>query len=123
MRKQLICIAALVSVSSSAVAAPDANRGRRLFIQCQACHSLAPGAPHKIGPNLYGVVNAKAGAQRGYNYSPAFKKAAIKWDDATLHRFLAKPSAVVPGTKMVYSGLANAADRQQIIDYMKRPVR
>jgi cytochrome c len=123
VRKEFVCIAALIALPSAAVAAPDASRGRRLFIQCQACHSLAPGAPHKIGPNLYGTVNAPAGVQRGYNYSPALKKSGLRWDEATLHRWLAKPAAVVPGNKMVYSGLRNAADRQQIIDYMKRSSR
>jgi cytochrome c len=110
---------ACISAPAIGSAAP-ADRGKRLFIQCQACHSVAPGAAHKVGPNLNGVVNARAGTRPGYAYSPALAKSRLVWDDKTLDRFLQKPSAVVPGTKMVFTGMRNPQDRQAVIAYMKR---
>jgi cytochrome c len=59
----------------------------------------------------------------GYAYSPALLKSGLIWDDKTLDRWLAKPAAVVPGNKMVFNGMANAKDRQEIIAYMKRATR
>jgi cytochrome c len=112
----------LLCWTASASAAP-VDRGKRLFIQCQACHSVSAGAPHKVGPNLHRTVNARAASRAGYNYSPALKKSGLVWDDKTLDRWLAKPTAVVPGNKMVFNGMANAKDRQEIIAYMKRATR
>jgi cytochrome c len=108
--------------TASASAAPG-DRGKRLFIQCQACHSVNAGAPHKVGPNLHGTVNARAASRAGYAYSPALKKSGLVWDDKALDKWLAKPTAVVPGNKMVFNGMANAKDRQEIIAYMKRATR
>jgi cytochrome c len=116
----LLCSLASAPVVSSA--APG-DRGKRLFIQCQACHSMAAGAPHKVGPNLHGTINARAASRPGYAYSPALAKSRLIWDDKTLDRWLLKPSAMVPGNKMVFTGMANAKDRQEIIAYMKKAAR
>ena len=35
----------------------DVQRGKKLFIQCRACHSLKEHEPHKVGPNLYAFIN------------------------------------------------------------------
>jgi cytochrome c len=107
-------LAALALLAAPA-AAQDA--GRRAFVQCQACHSLKPGE-HKTGPSLAGIVGRKAGAQPGYGYSPALAKSGLVWDSATLDRFLARPVALVPGTKMVFAGIADPARRQQVIAYL-----
>lgn len=107
----------------SAVAAPDAQRGQRLFLQCQACHGVAKGQPHKIGPNLYGTVGAAAATRPGFAYSPALTKAALQWNDATLDRWLTSPNVLVPGNKMVFAGMARAQDRADLIAYLKRATR
>ena len=40
------------------------------------------------------------------------------WDAAQLDGFLAHPRALVPGTKMTFSGLKDAKDRQNVIAYL-----
>ena len=46
-------------------------------------------------------------------------KAANKtWDEATLDAYLTKPQAMVPGTKMTFSGLSKAEDRANVIAYL-----
>jgi len=48
----------------------DLERGRRLFkMQCALCHTIAAGAEHKTGPNLYGVVGQASGTAHGYEYT------------------------------------------------------
>jgi cytochrome c len=46
-------------------------------------------------------------------------KAANKtWDEATLDVYLTNPKALVPGTKMAFSGLPSADDRANVIAYL-----
>ncbi len=41
-----------------------------------------------------------------YAYSDANKNSGITWDEATLKEYLKNPRAKVPGTKMIFPGLA-----------------
>jgi cytochrome c len=96
------------------------RRGERLFLQCRACHSLGAAQEGKIGPPLGGVVDRKAAAVPGFAYSKALAGSGLTWDEPTLDRWLTRPAEVVPGTSMVYAGLAKAEDRQQLLAYLKR---
>jgi cytochrome c len=71
-----------------------------------------------VGPSLFGVVGRPAGTAPGYNYSEANKSSGKTWDDATLDTYLTNPKALVPGTKMVFPGLPDAADRANVIAYL-----
>ncbi len=108
---------ALATQAAPAVA-PNPVRGGQLFLQCRACHSVAPGAPNAIGPNLTGVVGARAATRPGYSYSPALAKSGLVWTSATLDGFLKRPSQAVPGTKMSFAGVADATTRADIIAYL-----
>ena len=123
MIKVLAPLSAL-AVMAIPAQAQDAAAGKRAFLKCAACHSIAKGAANKIGPNLFGVVGRKAGTAPGFRYSTAMKLkgAAIKWDAPTLDKWLARPSAVIPGTSMAFGGVPNAAERASIIAYLKKPV-
>ncbi len=97
--------------------AQDVAAGSTLFKQrCSACHSAATGAPAGVGPNLAGVVG-RAAASTGYKYSAALQAAKLKWDRATLDKFLSGPSRLVPGTKMPIS-VADPAQRAALIAYL-----
>lgn len=74
---------------------------------------------HAIGPSLAGIHGTRAGTVQGYAYSAAMKASGLTWDDATLDRYLEKPMAAVPGTKMVYPGLKDPAKRAEVIAYLK----
>ncbi len=86
--------------------------------RCAACHSFEAGKRSFAGPNLLGVSGRVAGTAPGFAFSPALKASAITWDDASLDRFLAKPGALVPGTRMVIA-IPDPADRAKIIAYLK----
>lgn len=113
--------AASGAASGAAVAqasAAAAGETPAAFGQCKVCHTTEPGK-HLIGPSLSGIHGRPAAAAPGYPYSTALKQAGLTWDDATLDRFLEAPMKTVPGTKMAYAGIKDAAKRREVIDYLK----
>jgi cytochrome c len=113
-------IAAGLLVALPAVAsAQDAEAGKNVFKKCSPCHSIGPGAKNKVGPELNGVLGRKAGSIEGFNYSTALKDSGITWDDASLHEWVASPKAKVPGTKMVFPGVKDEIDRDDLIAYLE----
>lgn len=113
--------AVLLAVGGAAfipgAAARPAPDGEAIFRQrCMACHRIAADQPAAAGPNLFGVVNRRAGAG-SFRYSPAMREAGLTWTPANLDRFLAAPTKVVPGTRM-FVALPDAAQRQAVISYL-----
>lgn len=104
-------------IPSSRAAEPDAARGQKIFETCAACH--APDQPAKIGPDLRGVVGRKAGAVPGFRYSRAVKTANLVWNDVALDSFLSDPQVLLPGNTMPYPGIPDAAQRRDLIAYLK----
>ena len=107
--------------TANAPAAADATPGSKVpatFVLCQSCHSIEPGR-NGIGPSLAGVFGRKAASVEGFSYSPALKAADLTWDRTTLDQWLAAPMKMVPGTRMVYAGMADPARRQEMIDYLE----
>ncbi len=90
------------------------------FNQCAVCHKVEKGGSNGVGPNLHGIVGTKAGAVAGYSYSDALKGWGQNWTEANLDKFLANPRALVPGTKMAYSGMTDAAQRKEVIEWLKK---
>ena len=118
--------AATLWVAAVAIAAPawaegNEARGERLFNQqCKACHTVEKGGASTVGPNLHGLFGRKAGSEGGYESSDAMKNSGIVWDDKTLVEYLTDPKAKVPGTKMVYIGLKQDAQQQDMIAFLKK---
>jgi len=96
----------------------DLERGRKLYLQCRACHSLKENEPHKIGPNLFKIIGSKAGSRKGYNYSDALLKSEIVWTIENLDLWLEKPYEIIPSNKMVFSGMRKQEDRNDLIAYV-----
>jgi cytochrome c len=110
--------AALGAFGSPALAEGDAAAGEKVFKKCKACHSLEEGKK-KVGPSLFGVMGKPAGAVDGFKYSKAMLAYGLTWDDETLAKYLTKPKALVPKTKMSFAGLKKEADVANVIAYMK----
>ena len=96
----------------------DIQRGSKLYLQCRACHSLKENEPHKIGPNLFNLVGSKAGIRDGYNYSDALLESEIVWTVENLDLWLEKPYEILPGNKMVFSGMRKKEDRNDLIAFL-----
>jgi len=108
------------SVALLASASPDAGKTSVTKLGCVACHSLNEGGRNGLGPNLYGVVGAEQGNHAaGYAYSAALKGKGGKWDYAELDKWLLKPSAYAPGTKMSYAGISDPKVRADVISYLR----
>ena len=105
----------------------DPVAGQKVFIRCKTCHTIEKKGVHLIGPNLWGIVGKKSATTEGFQYSEAMKKFGKKWDVATLDAYLKKPSAVVPGSRMLFVGLSDTKQRADVIAYLNsksdKPIR
>lgn len=102
------------------LAGADPGRGRRLYIQCRACHTLIADGNQLLGPNLLGFMDRPAGTAPGYEYSEALLAAGIAWTPETLDDWIRSPSEVVPGNKMIFAGIRKARDRADLIAWLQQ---
>ena len=116
--QQDIALASTVDTRELITIDGDLERGRKLYLQCRACHSLKENEPHKIGPNLFKIIGSTAGSMKGYNYSDALSKSEIVWTIENLDLWLEKPYEIIPGNKMVFSGMRKQEDRNDLIAYV-----
>ena len=118
MRKWVLAVAMIVAMPVAASAA-DAEAGKAVFGKCKACHQIGEGAKNAVGPNLTGVIGRKAGSMEGFTYSEAMKGSGLIWDEATFKEYIENPKKKVAGNKMVFMGVADATDRDNLTEYLK----
>jgi cytochrome c len=114
-----VVAAGLVLALPAIASAQDAENGKKLFTKCAPCHAVGAGAKNKVGPSLNGILDRPAASVEGFAYSDALKKSGLKWDDANLHKWLENPKALVPGTKMLFPGVKDEVERDDIIAYIE----
>jgi cytochrome c len=101
-----------------------AAKGKELFeANCSICHSVDPSVHGKTGPNLSAFFGKKPGGREDFPYSYAIRTASFVWDAETLDRFLTDPQGFLPGNKMGFFGLTDAAERQALIAYLSKAGR
>ncbi|CAN5602214.1 hypothetical protein BH10PSE6_BH10PSE6_07320 [soil metagenome] len=116
-----LSVTGVLAASSASAQSGNEARGERLFNQqCKACHTLQKDGASPSGPNLHGLFGRKAGTGGGYKSSDAMEKSGIAWDEKTLAEYLKDPKGRVPGTKMVYAGLKQEAQQQDMIAFLKK---
>ncbi len=120
MMKRLGIAVALVAISSGAALAQDAAAGEAVFHQCLPCHSVGPGAKNKVGPELNGIDGRHSGSAPGYSYSDANKNSGITWTEETFKKYIKDPRGVIPGTKMVFVGLKQDKQVDDLWAYLKQ---
>lgn len=122
MRRTVLGAAVAMSAvaASPALAGGDAQRGQLVYAQCQICHQIDRNA---IGPRHRGLFGRKAGGLPDYVYSAALRNSGIVWNEATLDQWLQGPANMVPGTKMIFSGLADPQERADVIAYLKEATK
>ncbi len=114
----------------------DADKGKKVFNKCKACHKVGEGAKNGVGPQLNGIIGRKAASVEKFKYSKLIKGAAeagLVWDEALLDKYLhkkgmnktlrafieekgGKPSGK---SKMAFAGLKKDEDRANVIAYLK----
>ncbi len=118
--KQLVMIAAALLASTALAPAQDLTAGGTTYKKCAPCHDVGPTAKNKVGPLLNGLDGRKSGTVGGYNYSEANKNSGIVWSQASFLEYIKDPKAKIPGTKMVFSGIKNETEAQNLWAYLKQ---
>ena len=83
-------------------------------------HQVGETAKNSVGPQLNGLIGRHSGAVEGYNYSEANKNSGLTWDEATFKEYIKNPRAKVPGTKMVFAGITNETEIDNLVAYLKQ---
>ena len=108
----------LLVIADAPGMAADVEAGKTAFKKCALCHTTEAGK-NKIGPSLFGIVGRKSATLEDFNYSEAMKKFDHTWDEGTLDEYLADPRATVPGTKMIFPGIKDKVEREDVIAYLE----
>jgi len=118
------------AIVAAAPAAPFANTiderlqaanpaaGETAFRQCRSCHTVDQGGANRVGPNLWGVVGRDVASVDGFRYSDPMVDYGGTWTPDRLDAYLEDPRGTVPGTRMSYRGIKDAADRADMIAYL-----
>lgn len=114
-------IAGLLGLAMAGGAGAD-ELGKKTFEQCVACHALKAGE-NGVGPSLHGLLGSKAGMVEGFRFSGPMKRSGIVWDEKNLTDFLRNPQAVVPNTRMPFSGISDEAALKALVAYLAEATR
>ena len=99
----------------------DDSRGAEIWRSCAVCHSLIPEDHSRAGPSLHGIFGQRIASQPGYDYSPALQALDILWSPRTVAElFEHGPEAYTPGSRMPEQRIADAADRQALVEFLAR---
>jgi cytochrome c len=118
--RTLMITAGLLLASTAIGLAQDVEKGEKSFKKCLICHSIGPGAQNKVGPELNGIDGRKAGTAPNYSYSDANKNSGITWNEANFKEYIKDPKAKVPGTKMIFAGITNEEEINDLWAYVSR---
>lgn len=118
MFRTAIAALGFVVAASNAFAAGDATKGKATFQRCAICHRVDKGGGNGLGPNLFGVVDRKAGTVAGFNYSAAMKNSGITWSADKIDAYIEHPAAIVPGNHMAFAGISDAGQRADVVAYL-----
>jgi len=116
--RKTLAFGSLVAMVASPAMAADVDAGKTAFKKCALCHTTEAGK-NKIGPSLFGIVGRKSATVENFNYSEAMKKFDHTWDEGTLDEYLADPRGTVPGTKMIFPGIKEKTERDDVIAYLE----
>jgi len=115
-------VASIALCVSMASQAGDVERGAQLFSQCQSCHAIGEGAEHKVGPHLNDLFGRQAGSIEGFGYSEGLATAGVNgllWDAEHLDAYIENPVSLVTGTSMMFAGVSDATDREDLISFLR----
>ena len=101
------------------LAAADADKGKRVAKKCTTCHTFEEGGKNKVGPNLWDIVGNKPAHAAGFSFSDAITGLSDPWTFENLDAFIKNPKGYAKGTKMAYGGIKKAADRADLLAYMR----
>jgi len=122
MNKSIVGLVVIAWMFGTHALAGDVAKGEALAkTKCAMCHDLTNGKKNKLGPYLWDIMGQPAGKVSGFKYSAALmeKAASITWDEATMSKYVEGPKDFIPGGKMLFPGLKDAAGRDDVISFLK----
>jgi cytochrome c len=105
---------------ASSALAQDAAAGENSFKKCLPCHSIGAGAKNKVGPELNGLDGRQSGSAPDFSYSDANKNSGVTWNKDQFLEYIKDPKAKIPGTKMVFAGIKNEKEAQDLWAYLSQ---
>ena len=117
-----VVVAVLMAAGAAQAQVPTGNpaHGRQLFqLHCMNCHNADKGGPNLVGPNLYGAFGRRAGSAPNYSYSSNLKASGVVWTPDKLNAWVQKPSALVPGVKMILPPVEDPKERADLIAFLR----
>jgi cytochrome c len=114
----LVVLIVILALAAGPAIAADIEAGKQTFKKCALCHTNELGK-NKIGPSLFGIVGRKSASLTNYNYSDAMKSFNHTWTVETLNIYLTDPHAEVAGTKMIFPGIKDKTERENLIAYLE----
>jgi len=120
MTRTLVLAAAVLAASAGAAGAQDVAAGEQSFKKCLPCHAIGEDAKNKVGPELNGIDGRKSGSAPSYTYSEANKNSGITWNEETFKEYIKDPRAKIPGTKMVFAGIKNEKEVDNLWAFLKQ---
>jgi cytochrome c len=118
--KRAVIAAVVLVASTGATLAQDVEAGETSFKKCMPCHDIGEDAKNKVGPELNGIDGRKAGTAANFSYSDANKNSGITWNEQTFKEYIKDPRAKVPGTKMIFPGIKNEKEVDNLWAYLKQ---
>ena len=118
MMKACLTAAIALLASSGLCRAQDVAAGEVQFRKCAPCHDVGEKAKNKIGPELNRLDGRKSGTVAAYNYSDANKNSGITWGKEVFLEYIKDPKAKIPGTKMVFAGIKNENEANNLWAYV-----
>jgi cytochrome c2 len=110
---------ASVTNSDSVSSGTDAARGKTVFTQCIACHSIDKDE-NRFGPSLHAIFGRKVGGLESFtNYSAALSSSDITWSQESLTKFLDSPQQFLPGTSMPFGGVKDKGALNDLLEYLR----
>ena len=108
-----------VNIVLGLLAKADPKEGATVFKMCAACHTDDRTGPHRVGPNLWGIVGYPKAALPGFPYSQALRAKGGVWSYRELALYMHNPRASVPGTSMAFAGITSNERMANLLAYMR----
>lgn len=107
------------AIRSSGTTFSERRAGRILFNACQSCHVGKP-----LGPPFWReqvcLLDKPAGSvYPDYPYTDILKNSGVFWNETSLDEFLKDPEAFIPGNYMIFQGIDDPTERQEMIAILK----
>jgi cytochrome c len=116
----IVAATALIAAAAGPAVAQDVAKGQKSFNKCLPCHSIGADAENKIGPELNGLDGRHSGSVANFSYSDANKNSGIVWNETSFKEYIKDPKAKVPGTKMIFAGISNPQEVDDLWAYLKQ---